>query len=366
MDTLTQGLLGAVTAQLGFRQKIGRDATWMAAAAAVAPDLDIFVAPLLALSGAEMDGLEHVSSHRGVTHSLVAAPVLALAIAGLWWWARRRVHEARSQSPGGTDTRPPPFRLLYGCTLVAVLSHPLLDWCTSYGTQLLAPFSSARYAADAIGIIDVLYTSLLLATLLACWIARRITGTVARRATRAVGWAGFALSVAYLGAGRLLHDASVRQARAAVGEGAEIVRADAYPAVGAIFLWRTVVETPEAWVVNRVRPLTGYDPRRQKRVAKQSGPWIERARALPETERYAWFAMGRVRATHRRMDGQHVVEVHDMRYGWPLSSPESLWPLVVRFSAEGEVREVARVRRQRGGEGFGSMVEAMWDDVWAP
>ena len=43
MDTITQGLLGAVTAQLGFRQRIGRETTWVAAAAGIMPDLDILI-----------------------------------------------------------------------------------------------------------------------------------------------------------------------------------------------------------------------------------------------------------------------------------------------------------------------------------
>jgi len=40
MDPLTQGLLGAVTAQLGFRRGIGRDASWVAATTAAAADLE--------------------------------------------------------------------------------------------------------------------------------------------------------------------------------------------------------------------------------------------------------------------------------------------------------------------------------------
>ena len=66
MDTITQGLLGAVTAQLGFRQRIGRDATWVAAAAAVVPDLDIFIVPLMSMTGMEVDSLAQLRYHRGL------------------------------------------------------------------------------------------------------------------------------------------------------------------------------------------------------------------------------------------------------------------------------------------------------------
>ena len=53
MDTITQGLLGAATAQLGFRRKLGRGATWAAALTAMLPDLDIFAAPLMRAVGVE-------------------------------------------------------------------------------------------------------------------------------------------------------------------------------------------------------------------------------------------------------------------------------------------------------------------------
>ena len=132
MDTITQGLLGAATAQLGFRQRIGKDATWLAALAGIVPDLDIFVQPLMTLSGRETDDFTRTVIHRGISHSLVMVPVFSLLITLLWRRFRR------------SSKSPKPFALLYACVFVALLSHPLLDWTTSYGTQLLAPFTDRR------------------------------------------------------------------------------------------------------------------------------------------------------------------------------------------------------------------------------
>ncbi len=41
---------------------------------------------------------------------------------------------------------------------LVLITHPLLDLFTGYGTQLLAPFSDHRYAINAISVIDWRYT----------------------------------------------------------------------------------------------------------------------------------------------------------------------------------------------------------------
>ncbi|MFX7938344.1 metal-dependent hydrolase, partial [Acinetobacter baumannii] len=54
-----------------------------------------------------------------------------------------------------------------------MISHALLDTCTIYGTQLLQPFSDARFAVPAVGIIDPLYTVILLAAVVIALTTRR-------------------------------------------------------------------------------------------------------------------------------------------------------------------------------------------------
>ena len=66
MDPLTQGLLGAATAQFGFRQKIGRDATWMAFLAAMAPDLDILVQQGPHFANLPTNGFDRALAHRAL------------------------------------------------------------------------------------------------------------------------------------------------------------------------------------------------------------------------------------------------------------------------------------------------------------
>jgi len=373
MDSITQSLLGAVTAQLGFRQKIGRDATWVAAGAAIVPDLDIFISPFLSLSGLEVDT---ATIHRGLSHSLLAVPLLALPIAVIWWWFRGRRHRrhAGDAFAAGNDAadaatspprdRPPPFWLLYACVLVAVLSHPLLDWCTTYGTQLLAPLTKTRFAADAIAIVDIIYSPLLILTLAACYIVRKACGGRAVRATLIIGWVGFALSVGYIATGRALHDRVVARA-AAAADGARVVHADAYPALGTIFLWRVVLETDDEWIALRAhvfdsRPVSEWPSRRAEKVSNE---WIAKARSLHEAETYNWFANGRLRAAYRTSDGHHEVTLHDMRYGQPTESLESFWPLTVIFDRKGDVVHVGR-RGHPNRRSFRTLAADAWKAIW--
>ncbi|KKK95555.1 hypothetical protein LCGC14_2671620 [marine sediment metagenome] len=354
MDTITQGLLGAATAQLGFRQRIGPGATWAAVATAIVPDLDIFLAPLMQLTGSEMAEGAVSRIHRGLSHSLLMVPIIAAVVAGIWYLLRRR----RQVDPAAA-----PFWMLYACCFVAALSHPLLDWCTSYGTQLLAPFTDRRFAIDAAPIIDLIYTATLILTLGACRIVRKLTRKP-RRVTLTIGWIGFVLSVAYLGAGRVMHDRVVRRAVGMVPRTERVLRADAYPAIGTIFLWRTVVETPHRWHVRRVRPF-GPVGDRSRTVPKVANEWTRQAADVPAAKTFRWFAMGRVRRTYLPLDGRHVVEFHDMRYGATLEDPDSLWSLQVVLGADKKVLEVSRRRHYRR-DGFGKAVVRMWRDMWEP
>ena len=410
MDPITQGLLGATTAQLGFRQRIGRDASWVAAAAGILPDLDVLVMPILSLSGAEVDGLTRLTIHRGLSHSLLMAPIFALPVAFIWWWLRNRRPKAGSltsrerkragdttntaaNSPAPSRSRltesirspnspapsristssvessrltanaSPSFWLLYGCVFVAVFTHPLLDWCTSYGTRLLSPLSAARYAIDAVPIVDIIYTPLLILTLLVCYVVRKFRGGRAIRATLIVGWAGFLLSVGYIAAGRVMHNRAVEKACRLAG-GAKIVRADAYPAIGTIFLWRTVVEAEDEWLVARVHHFSSKPPL-AKSAPKADSPWIRKAMELPEAETYRWFADGRLRPDYALENGHHVVKFHDMRYGWPIDSTESMWPMIVIFSSDGELLHIGREHPVRRG-GFRSVAARAWAEIWNP
>lgn len=366
MDPLTQGLLGAATAQVGFRQKLGPGATLAAGITAMLADLDICVVPVLNLFGAKIDAFRQMTFHRSLSHSLFMVPVIALLVALPWWWRRRkRCSRIRQDNAPIIDkashpeavlrpdtdnhtvvVRGPEFLLMYACVLVAALSHPLLDWCTSYGIQWFAPFSETRYALDAVSVIDFIYTSILVGTLLVCWWIRRHKADP-RRATLVVGCAGLLLSTAYLACGLFMHNLAIEKATQYANKekpGAKIVSANAYPYFGTIFLWRTTVETPDDWLVMRIRPLrdneTGYI--RSDSARKYNHALIARAEKLPQIKILKQMSLGQLRSEYKHEQGQHHVIFHDMRYSQRCDSIESIWPVRVTFDNTGKVIEIKK------------------------
>jgi inner membrane protein len=250
---------------------------------------------------------------------------------------------------------------------VAIFTHPLLDWTTSYGTRLLTPLTDTRFTIDSAPIVDLIYTSLLVITLATCYVVRRVRGGHARKATLAIGWTGVMLTVAYLAAGRAMHDWAVRKALTHDPAG-KVLAVNAYPMIGTIFLWRTVMETDQAWIVARFHHFDDRPPEQipRRRVEKQApARWVEQVMDLPAGRTWNWFTNGQVRWEQRQVDGVHVVEMHDMRYGPSPGSAESLWWLRVEFDSAGEVQRVTRERHFREGD-FGELVRRLWRDIWQP
>ena len=338
MDSITHVALGVVISESTFRRRIGGSANWLAAIAAASPDLDVVGRWFT------RDPWLSLEIHRGATHSLLVAPVIALLWAGLFWLFRRRQ-----------------FRLMYALALMAVLSHPLLDLCTSYGTQLLWPLSMQRFALDYLPIIDVFFTPILLATILACWLAQRIgrggTGAGAGNVARRIGLAGLALACAYAGVGAWADCRTVALARATVpSEHGEVVRVRSGPLLGNVFARRIAVRTPDGYYVARYNLLLSRGSPDWHWAASATGPFVAEADRLAHIVLFRWFTMGMARpVVDRAADGQgrSLVRVtyHDMRYGYPADAPESIFTAEVIFDeATGEVRYGPARNRWRTGQ----------------
>jgi inner membrane protein len=142
---------------------------WAAAAGfffAILPDLDY----VMSFNGR----LSYLKHHRGFTHSLAALFIFVFLVAGL------------GRLVGG----PRWFRPLLIIGFLVLTSHLFLDWTTSYGTQLLSPFTRAKLSLDWIFIIDPYLTALLAVGALAALIS---TGW-----GRTVGAACLGLAAAYI------------------------------------------------------------------------------------------------------------------------------------------------------------------------
>ncbi|HZS09963.1 MAG TPA: metal-dependent hydrolase [Blastocatellia bacterium] len=133
MDNITHSLVGLALAETGLKRTTPLATTTLVIAANL-PDIDI----VTGLAG-QLFYLEH---HRGVTHSLVAIPILSLLLAaGVFVYSRRRSLGAR-------------FGPLCGLSLLATMTHPLLDYLNSYGWRPFQPWSDQWYYGDIAFVID--------------------------------------------------------------------------------------------------------------------------------------------------------------------------------------------------------------------
>jgi inner membrane protein len=298
MDPVSQGALGAaLAASTPARQRVATAAA-LGALAGMAPDLDVLIR-------SATDPLLFLEYHRQFTHAIAFAPLGALACATLLHGlVRRRLR----------------FRATYAFCLLGYATHGLLDACTSYGTQLLWPFSDARFAWNLIAVVDPAFTLPLLALLAAAVVRRR-----PELARAALGWA-----VLYLGLG-MVQEWRAERAGALLAESRGHVpeRLLAKPSFANLLVWKTVYAADGWYYVDAVRAgrQATYFPGERIRQLDigRALPWLDpRSRQAADLERFRRFSDGYLAPAPHRADA-----VIDVRYSLVPNEIDPLWGIAV-------------------------------------
>ena len=270
MDSLTQITLGACVAAACVPPGQRRKAALLGAALGTLPDLDVFL---------DYGGpVANFTMHRGFSHSLlVLAPIGALL-----WLALRSFWPPVREAP----------QRWFAAIFLALLTHPLLDAHTAYGTQLFWPSGSTPVSWATIFIIDPLYTLPLLAGMIAVLIQ-----PVSQAAGRwlmvglvwsmlYLGWSWFAQTLVAANARQSLHAQGVAEARLFVS-----------PAPLTTLLWRVVARTQQGYyegldsVVANDGPIEFTFYPSEDRILAAALPHV------PAAQRLQWFAGGFVGAS---------------------------------------------------------------------
>ena len=191
MEPITHFLTGACIGRAGLNRKTAY-ATLAAVLAAEAADMDI----LWSFAGP----VEELKHHRGITHTFLAAPVVAGVVVGLVWLGHRWREGRRAKAPGRgapyTPRQAVHWGWLYGTALIAALSHLLLDWTNNYGLRPFFPFNPRWYAGSFVFIAEPVIWALLLLAMGMPWIFGLADGEIGarRKPFRGRGWAIFALA----------------------------------------------------------------------------------------------------------------------------------------------------------------------------
>ena len=170
MDSVTQIFLGASVgvAVMGRRTAVWKSALW-GGVAGLLPDLDVLLN--------HGDPVLNMVRHRAETHALLLLTLFAIPFA----WVVSRLNKQQDL-----------FGWWFVALALALVTHPLLDLLTIYGTQVFQPFTDEAYGLGSMFIVDPVYSLALLLGLVAALRAK-----VPARGLRFNQW-GLAFSTFYL------------------------------------------------------------------------------------------------------------------------------------------------------------------------
>jgi len=282
MDSLSQIALGAAVgvAVMGRKTALWK-AALMGAVVGTLPDLDVLIN--------HGNPIRNMTLHRTESHALFYLTLIAPLFAWITATIAREKHL---------------FKYWWLAVWLVLITHPLLDTMTIYGTQLALPFSDYPFGIGSVFIIDPLYT---LPLLIGTGIA------LARKKLAGLRWnsLGLALSSGYLLWGMAMQfyvgtlaDKSIAAQGLSVQQ--RLVTASPFNSL----LWRVVAITTDGYaegfysLLDRDANIHFVEyPRGQDIYGIVRGNW--------EVNRIAWFSHG-----YFKMAEQNgVVSITDLRMG---------------------------------------------------
>lgn len=333
MDSLSQIVLGGAVAAIIAPAGHRRAALLAGAALGTLPDLDSLPIALFSDNPVTL-----MTVHRSFSHSLFVLPLVGWLV----WWLFKRFGNGRVAAS--------PARWFWAIQL-ALITHPLLDAFTVYGTQLWWPLMPAPAMWSSVFIIDPLYTVWLLVACIAAWFLRE---RVAAQRALAVG---LVLSTAYLGwslVAKSLVDREAERTLAAMELG------DApYFSVPMPFntlLWRVVAMTPSGYVEAERSVLIDDGPLRFRGYPSNVQA-LREAVDVPAVQRLVWFNRGFMRS--QVQEGQLILS--DLRMG---VEPDYSFNFVVAEATPGGWREVPPQRKEWPWSQPDQRLRLMWQRIW--
>lgn len=313
MDTLTHTLVGLALGRAGLSRMCERS-PWVLVLAANAPDIDV-----LSLAGGPLKFLEW---HRQATHSFLAIPLLALAVATV------------ASAGGSGHARRGGFWRMAVVAFVGIATHIALDWLNEWGVMLLWPFSREWFAAGAVHLVDVWVWLILAAAFVPTFLARLVSSEIGAQPPRGGTAAIFALLLLmiYCTVRGQLHRRALATLDARLyGSGVAPVRVLAVPDAMNPFRWESLVETARFWWYGSVNLREEFDPLAGRITYKPSaGTWMRWATKSTTISQFQSLAQIPYWNTGPWdvPEGSSRVELGDLRFGGPLPGRVSVWVIL--------------------------------------
>jgi inner membrane protein len=300
MDNLSHSLTGLALARAGLNRLTPRAALLLLLSANL-PDIDI-----VSLGKSQFAYLE---AHRGLTHSLVALPVLAAACVMLV----AAIHRQRL-----------PWLRAWLVCCIGVASHLLLDSTNSYGIRLLIPFSRRWSHLDINSLTDGPILVALAVAAVWPWLSGLVSGEIGdakKSAGRGIAIAALLFCGAFDACRYYLHQFAVAQLESRLYAGAPPRQVAALPTAINPFLWRGIVETESSWLTFNLNTLSQLNTESARSFFRSPlSDAIREAKRTPEFSYFSYFArfpVWSVQPVALSDAGGQRVELTDLRFGEP-------------------------------------------------
>jgi inner membrane protein len=402
MDSLTQITLGAAVGEVVLGKKAGNRAMLWGAIAGTFPDLDI-------LANFVTDQVSALAYHRAFTHSILFAIIVPLGMGllvhrlyggreGPWpkdeklslltGWAffflavfsGSSLMSLEINNVGGIAVVVSMAMIAFPLVVYlrekwrktpsvnenpgwwgwmqlffwAILTHPLLDACTTYGTQLFEPFSTIRIAWNVVSVADPLYTVPFLVCLILA--SRQMRGS---RKRQRYNWAGIIISSAYL----LLCTsffwyANQRLTATLEKESITATRQVVGPTILNSLLWQGTAETPTSFYTGQYSLLDKEPFFKLKEIPKNhhlvEDHWEDR-----DVKILRWFANGYFNVEQEN-DG--TFRLNDLRYG-QFEVPGKRPMYIFYFVLQEKEGQLQAVHVQQGPEDREASMSGLWERI---
>jgi len=296
MDNLTHSLTGLMLSRAGLNRWYPRAGLLLIVSANI-PDIDI----LAIVRGP----LYYFEQHRGITHSIAAAPVMAFLPVLLACAFGRTMRG---------------WAAAWGISMIGVASHLLLDWTNTYGIRFLFPFSSQWFHLDLNNLFELLVWAALLLGWLGPMVGKLVSSEIGAKSGQGRGMAIFALSFFLIfDFGRfLLHQRAIEILNSRLYRDGPPTRVAAFPTGGVNPLeWQGWIERPEFVMRFLLNVRQEFDPDAGSIIYKaMPGPAIDAARQAPQVQVFLKFAQYQLWSVNPvdSPEGAHNVELRDWRF----------------------------------------------------
>jgi inner membrane protein len=302
MDNLTHTLTGLALSRAGLSRWYARPALVLMLAANI-PDIDF-----VTIAGGPFNYFQY---HRGITHSVAMAPVMALLPVLLVCAVGRTMRG---------------WKAAYILSIIGVASHLLLDWTNTYGVRFILPFSSQWFRLDLNSLTDLWIWGVLILAFLGPLLARLVSAEIGAQPSAGRGLALFALAfIPIYDFGRyLIHQRALDTLNSRVYQGGPPIRVAAFPlSAGDPFEWSGWVERPEFVMHFSMNLLAEFDPANGAVIYKpEPSPALDAARQAFIIRKFLEFAQYPLWQVTPMADpeGARRVDVRDWRFPFTASA----------------------------------------------